>query len=225
MKILIIDDEKDIVAFLGKGLKAKGHVIDTAYDGERGAFMARSGHYDLIVLDGNLPKLDGLSVLKQLRQDNVGTPVLALTVNAEPEQKEAMFKHGADDYMTKPFLFEEFLWRVNALLRRPPIISTKTWRLGKLYLDTKSQIAIRNSRRIYLTGKEYALLDLFFRRRGEVLSRSQIMENVWENNTDPFSNTIEAHIMSLRKKLNGPDEADYIHTIPGRGYKFSLHRS
>lgn len=224
MKILIIDDEKDIVSFLSRGLKAKGYVVDAAYDGEQGAFLARTGSFDLIVLDGNLPKMDGLAVLKQIRREGVRAPILALTVNADPVNKGLMFKEGADDYLTKPFLFEEFLWRVQALLRRPQVISSRTWRMGKLCLDPKSQLASRNGRRIYLTGKEYALLELFFRRRQEVLSRSQIMEQVWENNADPFSNTIEAHIMSLRKKLNSAGEADYIHTIPGRGYKFSLKR-
>ena len=147
-----------------------------------------------------------------------------MTVEAEPEKKGEMFHQGADDYLTKPFLFDEFLWRVQALLRRPQIIPEKSWRLGDLELDIKRQLALRRGRRIYLTGKEYALLELFFRRKDEVLSRSQIMDNVWENNADPFSNTIEAHIMSLRKKLNAAGETDYIHTFPGRGYKFGLHR-
>ena len=224
MKILIIDDEKDIVAFLSRGLKGKSYVVDAAHDGERGSFLARTGHYDLIVLDGNLPGLDGLSVLKEIRTEGIKAPVLVLTVEAELSKKGEMFRQGADDYLTKPFLFEEFLWRVEALLRRPQIRSEKSWRLGNLQLDTKSQLALRNGRRIYLTGKEYALLELFFRRQDEVLSRSQIMDNVWENNADPFSNTIEAHIMSLRKKLNRSGEIDYIHTFAGRGYKFGLHR-
>lgn len=224
MKILIIDDEKDIVAFLEKGLKGKAYIVDAAYDGERGSFLARTGHYDLIVLDNNLPKMNGLEVLKEIRREHINTPVLALTVNAELEKKGAMFASGVDDYLTKPFLFEEFLWRAEALMRRPVLLASKSWHIGNLRLDTKSQLAIRNNRRIYLTGKEYALLELFFRRRDEVLSRSQIMEQVWDNNADPFSNTIEAHVMSLRKKLNRPGETDYLHTFPGRGYRFSLKR-
>ncbi len=224
MKILIVDDEKDIGAFLGKGLKAQAHTVDLAYDGEKGSLLARSGHYDLIVLDYNLPKMNGAEVLAEIRREGIEAPVLALTVNAELEKKGEMFKKGADDYLTKPFLFEEFLWRAEALLRRPKTIIKKNWRLGNLQLDSKSQAAIRNGRRIYLTGKEYALLELFFRRPDEVLSRSQIMDNVWENDADPFSNTIEAHIMSLRKKLNEQGETDYIHTFPGRGYKFGLKK-
>lgn len=224
MKILIIDDEKDIGAFLSKGLKAQAHTVDLAYDGERGSFLARSGNYDLIVLDYNLPKLNGAEVLTEIRREGIDAPVLALTVNAELEKKAEMFKQGADDYLTKPFLFEEFLWHAEALLRRPKTIVRKNWRLGNLQLDSKGQAAIRNGRRIYLTGKEYALLELFFRRQDEVLSRSQIMDNVWENDADPFSNTIEAHIMSLRKKLNEQGETDYIHTFPGRGYKFGLKK-
>lgn len=224
MKILIIDDEKDIGAFLSKGLKAQAHTVDLAYDGERGSLLARSGNYDLIVLDYNLPKLNGAEVLTEIRREGIDAPVLALTVNAELEKKAEMFKQGADDYLTKPFLFEEFLWHAEALLRRPKTIVRKNWRLGNLQLDSKGQAAIRNGRRIYLTGKEYALLELFFRRQDEVLSRSQIMDNVWENDADPFSNTIEAHIMSLRKKLNEQGETDYIHTFPGRGYKFGLKK-
>ncbi|MGE5425906.1 MAG: response regulator transcription factor [Bacillota bacterium] len=224
MKILIIDDEEGIVTFLAKGLRSRGYSVDTAGDGERGSLLAKNSAYDLVVLDYNLPKLDGLSVLKDIRAEGLRTPVLTLTVHGDPDKKKAMFQEGADDYLTKPFLFEEFIWRVEALLRRPALISHKTWRLGPLALDTKSQLALRNGRRIYLTSKEYCLLELFFRRQDEVLSRSQIMDSVWESNADPFSNTIEAHIMSLRKKLNIHGERDFIHTIPGRGYRFSLSR-
>ncbi|MDD2680945.1 MAG: response regulator transcription factor [Patescibacteria group bacterium] len=224
MKILIIDDEKDIVAFLKRGLKAKAYVVDTAYDGEEGSYLALSGHYDLIVLDNNLPKMEGVQVLKNIRHAGITTPILALTVNTTLKQKGEMFQEGADDYLTKPFLFDEFIWRAEALLRRPKIIRDKVLKMGKLHLDTRNQVALRKGRKIYLTGKEYALLELFFHRRDEILSRSQIMDQVWENNADPFSNTIEAHVMSLRKKINLPEEIDYIHTFAGRGYKFSLSR-
>ena len=224
MKILIIDDEKDIVAFLKHGLKAKAYVVDAAYDGEEGSYLARNNNYDLIVLDNNLPKMEGTQVLKNIRRAGITTPVLALTVDITLKQKGAMFQEGADDYLTKPFLFDEFLWRAEALLRRPKTIRDKVLKMGKLHLDTRNQLALRSGRKIYLTGKEYALLELFFHRRDEILSRSQIMDQVWENNADPFSNTIEAHVMSLRKKINSPEEMDYIHTFAGRGYKFSLKR-
>ncbi len=224
MKILIIDDEKDIVSFLRNGLKNKAHTIDVAYSGNEGCLLASTNHYDLIILDYNLPEKNGLEILKEIRAQGKKTAVLALTVSAELEIKGKMFKYGADDYLTKPFLLEEFLWRVDALLRRPKTILFAKPRVGNIQLDSKRQVALRNGRHIYLTSKEYALLDLFFRRREEILSRSQIMENVWENNADPFSNTIEAHIMSLRKKLNKVGEVDYIHTFAGRGYKFGLKR-
>lgn len=224
MKILIIDDEKDLVSFLSTGLKNKSYTVDAAYDGKQGVFMARTNHYDLIVLDCNLPEQNGLSVLKEVRKHGLKVPILALSVNAQMDKKEDMFNNGVDDYLTKPFLLEEFLWRVQALLRRPLSIKIKSPRLGDLKLDTKQQLVLRKGRRIYLTNKEYAILEFFFRRRDEVLSRSQLMENIWENNADPFSNTIEAHIMSLRKKLNNKDEVNYIHTFTGRGYKFSLKR-
>lgn len=224
MKILIIDDEKDLVSFLSTGLKSKSYTVDAAYDGKQGVFMARTNHYDLIVLDCNLPEQNGLSVLKEVRKHGLKVPILALSVNAQMDKKEDMFNNGVDDYLTKPFLLEEFLWRVQALLRRPLSIKIKNPRLGDLKLDTKQQLVLRKGRRIYLTNKEYAILEFFFRRRDEVLSRSQLMENIWENNADPFSNTIEAHIMSLRKKLNNKEEVNYIHTFTGRGYKFSLKR-
>lgn len=224
MKILIIDDEKDLVSFLSTGLKSKAYTVDAAYDGKQGVFMARTNHYDLIVLDCNLPEKNGLSVLKEIRKHGLKIPILALSVNAQMDKKEDMFNNGVDDYLTKPFLLEEFLWRVKALLRRPLSMQIKNPRLGDLKLDTKQQLVLRKGRRIYLTNKEYAILEFFFRRRDEILSRSQLMENIWENNADPFSNTIEAHIMSLRKKLNEQGETNYIHTFTGRGYKFSLKR-
>lgn len=224
MKILIIDDERDITSFLKNALKSLGHTIDSAENGNQGSMLARSNHYDLIVLDYNLPEKNGLEILKEIRQEGNKSAVLALTINGELEKKRKMFKNGADDYLTKPFLLEEFVWRVEALLRRPQLIKHRKPRLGNMQLDCKRQVALRAGRHIYLTTKEYALLDLFFRHQNEILSRSQIMENVWENNADPFSNTIEAHIMSLRKKLNKFGETDYIHTFAGRGYKFGLKR-
>ena len=224
MKILIIDDEKDIISFVRNGLKSRAHSVDVAYDAKHGLFLARSNHYDLIILDYNLPDQNGLEILQTLRKAGQKTPILALSVKAETNIKTEMFKNGVDDYVTKPFLLEELLWRVEALLRRPLTFHKNTLRLGDLQLDRQRQLAVRQGRRIYLTSKEYALLELFFRRKEELLSRSQIMENVWENNADPFSNTIEAHIMSLRKKLNAKGEKDYIHTFAGRGYKFALSR-
>ncbi|MDX9779064.1 MAG: response regulator transcription factor [Patescibacteria group bacterium] len=224
MKILIIDDEKDIISFVRNGLKSRAHSVDVAYDAKHGLFLARSNHYDLIILDYNLPDKNGLEILQEIRQAGQKIPILALSVKAETNIKTEMFKNGVDDYVTKPFLLEELLWRVEALLRRPLTFQKNKLKLGDLQLDRQRQLAIRQGRRIYLTSKEYALLELFFRRKEELLSRSQIMENVWENNADPFSNTIEAHIMSLRKKLNAKGEKDYIHTFAGRGYKFSLSR-
>lgn len=224
MKILIVDDEKDIVSFLSRALKSRAHVIDAAYSGDNALFMIKSNHYDLIVLDCQLPELSGQKILEETRKEGIDSPVLVLTVQADLVSKEKMFSLKADDYLTKPFLIEEFLWRAEALMRRPKKIERPSWNLGQIALHAREQIATRRGRKIYLTAKEYALLELFFRRQGEILSRSQIMDQVWDNSADPFSNTIEAHILSLRKKLNKKGERDYIHTFSGRGYKFSLKR-
>lgn len=224
MKILIIDDEPAIIEFLRAGLVANMYIIDSATDGERGSFLARTGHYDLIILDYSLPKLDGPGVLKELRQDNNQTPVLMLSVRSELANKETAFNLGADDYLTKPFLFDELLLRVRALIKRPPSQDTEVIKISNLTLSTKSKVVHRGKKEIYLTRREFVLLEFLMRHQGQIISRSEILEHVWDYNADPFSNSIETHVSSLRRKLKTKDQTNLIHTFPGRGYKLALKK-
>lgn len=200
------------------------YVVESATDGERGAFLGRTGNYDLIILDYMLPKLNGAEVLKEIRQDNKHVPVIILSVRSEIKNKEEVFSLGADDYLTKPFLFEELLMHVRALLRRPAKIEEQFFRLDNLTLNLSTQIIKRGGREIYLTRREFALLEYLMLNRDRIISRNQILEHVWDYNADPFSNSIETHIASLRRKLNNKNNRNLIHTFPGRGYKLALNK-
>lgn len=224
MKILIVDDEPAIVEFLKQGLEAKLFQVETAGDGERGAFLGRTGNYDLIILDYVLPKMNGSEVLKEIRREKKYVPVILLTVKSEIQTKEEMFNLGADDYLTKPFLFDELLMRINAILKRPPKIEGELFKIDNLTLSTKTKIIKRSGREIYLTRREFALLEYLIRSRGHIISRQQILEHVWDYNADPFSNSIESHIASLRRKLNKDRNRNLIHTFNGRGYKLALSK-
>lgn len=222
MKILLIDDDPAILEFIKTGLESQMFVVDTASDGERGSFMARTGKYDLIILDYSLPKQNGAEVLAELQAESIKVPVLILTVKAAIEDKQRLFSLGADDYLTKPFLFEELLLRIYALLKRPLQTAELDYKIDNLVLSSKNKIAKRGGQEIYLTRREFALLEYLMRCRGQIVSRTEILENVWDYNADPFSNTIEAHIASLRRKLNTKNSRPLIHTFAGRGYKLSL---
>lgn len=224
MKILIIEDNPGIVQFLKKSLSAKSFLVEDASDGERGAFMARTGNYDLIILDNSLPKMSGLEVLKEIRQEKKYLPVIMLTVKAELSDKKNAFDLGADDYLSKPFLLEELIMRIEALLRRPEYIEKPINRLGNLMLDSKIGCFKRAGKELYLTRREHGLLEYLLRRKNEIVSRGEILENVWNYNADPFSNSIETHIASLRRKLNRGGERNIIHTFSGRGYKLALKK-
>lgn len=224
MKILIIEDEKDIVRFLKSGLEKEMFLIESAEDGERGSFLARTGNYNLIILDYLLPKMNGYEVLKEIREDGIKTPVIMLSVKAEMENKKKIFQLGADDYLSKPFLFDELLLRIQALLRRPQLNFKEKLSLANLVLDQENKTVKRAGKEIYLTKKEYCLLEYLLLNQGKILSRSQILENVWDYNADPFSNSIETHIVSLRKKLNKNKNRDLLHTFSGRGYKLAVNK-
>lgn len=224
MKILIIDDEPAIVQFLKDGLEANMYVVESAADGERGAFLGRTGTYDLIILDYMLPKLSGPEVLKEIRQENKHIPVLLLTVKSELRDKDELFCLGADDYLTKPFLFEELLLHVRALLKRPAKAEGGFYKVDNLTLNTQTKIIRRGSQEIYLTRREFALLEYLMINRNNIVSRNQILEHVWDYNFDPFSNSVETHIASLRRKLNSGHNRNLIHTFTGRGYKLSLNK-
>ncbi len=224
MKILIIDDEPAIVQFLKDGLEAQMYVIESANDGERGAFLGRTGSYDLIILDYMLPKMNGAEVLAEIRKENKHIPVLMLTVKSELADKDELFRLGADDYLTKPFLFEELLLHIQAILKRPAIVEETSYRVDNLIINTSTMIIRRGGKEIYLTRREFALLEYLMINRNKIVSRNQILEHVWDYNADPFSNSVETHIASLRRKINLGQNRNLIHTFTGRGYKLALNK-
>ena len=222
MRTLIVEDEKDICDFLKKSLESECYVVDTAFDGEEGLRLIQTSSYDIVILDNNMPKKTGLEVCKELRAEGNSVPILMLSVQSETTTKVDLLNAGADDYLTKPFSIDELNARIKALLRRPKEIESEDLRIDDLFLDLNRHIITRGEKEIYLTKKEFTLLQYLLKNKGIVLSRSMIMEHVWDINVDPFSNTIESHIMSLRKKLDLPKYKKLIHTVSGRGYKIDV---
>ncbi len=219
MRILLVEDEQEIREFLKPALESACFAVDTAEDGEKGSQYARSNDYDIIILDNMLPKKTGIEVCKDIRTAGKQTPILMLSVIENTEKKVELLNSGADDYMTKPFSLQELLARVRALLRRPKPIQSETLEIKDIVLDTKRHLVTKKDKEIYLTRKEFMLLEYMMRNQGIVLSRGMIMEHVWDMNADPFSNTIESHILSLRKKLGDGGKNRLIKTVPGMGYK------
>ncbi len=219
MKILIVEDEPKICNFLKQSLQAEYYAVDVAQDGEEGSHLAQINEYDLIILDYVLPKKDGLEVLKEIRASGVTAPVLIISVKNEVIQKAHLLNAGADDYVTKPLALSELLARVRALLRRPRLIESEILSIGDLTVNTKNYTVKRGKKDMYLTRKEFMLLHYLMQHEGAVLSRGMILEHVWDMNTDIFSNTIESHMLSLRKKIGDTGRSRLIQTIPGRGYK------
>jgi DNA-binding response OmpR family regulator len=224
MRVLVVDDNLDIRRFLKEALSAAGFTVDTAGDGAEGSYMARINEYDVIILDYIMPRKNGTEVLRDIRDSGKATPILMLSVQDEIDDKVKHLNMGADDYMTKPFSFKELLSRVRALIRRPSGIIPTVLKSGDIVLDTINQKALRGSKSIYLTRKEYALTEYLMRNQGSIVSRGMLLEHVWNDGVDPNSNTVETHIRNLRKKLGCQPKKKIIHTIPGRGYKIEAHR-
>lgn len=222
MRILIVEDEREILDFLKKTLKSECYVVDTAEDGERGSYLARTNDYDLVILDNVMPKKTGLQVCQEVRRDGKTTPILILSVKSEITTKVDLLNAGADDYLTKPFSVDELLARIKALLRRPQNIEGDLVQIDDLVLDEDKHTVMRGNDEIYLTRKEFTLLKYLMKNQGAVLSRSMIMEHVWDMSVDPFSNTIESHMLSLRKKVDLPGHKKLLHTVSGRGYKLEV---
>ena len=218
MKILLIEDDLDICEFLKTCLKAQSWVVDVAHNGTSGSYLARTNTYDVIVLDYSLPGKNGSVVCEEIRTAGKTIPIIVLSVMSDVYHKIALLEKGADDYMTKPFLFEELKARIKAIGRRPHTLAPSKLFVGDIILDTSTQSMSRGGRIIYLTRKELNLLEYLMKNKGVVLSRGVILEHVWSAESDPFSNTVEAHILNLRKKLNGDGQPDLIRNIPGRGY-------
>ena len=224
MKILLIEDEKDIVDFLKPRLEGEGFAVDFALDGEQGVYKASTADYDLLIVDNMLPKKSGLAVCTEIRHQGRTVPILVLSVIADAAKKVELLNAGADDYLTKPFSFSELMARVKALLRRPKNLNAARIQIDDLTLDTAAHVVTRGDKRIHLTPKEFSLLEYLIKNRGVVVSRGMILEHVWDMNADLFSNTIEAHILSLRKKIDAPKKLKLIHTIHGFGYKIDLEK-
>lgn len=228
MRILIIEDEKDTKEFLTKSLKEKGFAVDMTEDGEHGSFLARTNDYDLILLDYGLPNKDGFTVCEEIRKQDHDkrkhVPIIMISVAGQVSHKVQGLSTGIDDYVTKPFFIEELLARMQAVLRRPQVSQGALIEIDNLSIDTTKQSVMRGKESIYLTRKEFSLLEYLARHSGQVLSRSAIAEHVWDINADPFSNTIETHILNLRKKIDRQHKHKLIHSVPGRGYKIDLKR-
>ena len=219
MKILIVEDEPKTAAYLKKGLEENGYVADVAGDGETGAYMARQGGYELVILDVMLPGQDGWSVLRDLRQRRNPVPVLFLTARDAVPDRVRGLELGADDYLIKPFAFSELLARLRTVLRRGGTARLDTvLRVADLEIDAERHRATRRGRPLELTPKEFLLLSLLARRAGDVLSRTLIAEQVWDINFDTGTNVVDVHVRRLRSKVDDPFEAKLIHTVRGIGY-------
>ena len=222
MRLLVVEDEARLLRNLAKALREEGYAVDTAADGEEGLYKAENSAYDAIVLDVMLPKLDGWQVLKALRAASRDLPVLFLTARDQVEDRVKGLELGADDYLIKPFAFSELLARVRTLLRRDRIREVRTLALADLELDVLKRRATRAGKRIDLTAKEFALLELFLRRQGEVLSRSFIASQVWDMNFDSDTNVVEVAIRRLRAKVDDDFTPRLIHTLRGMGYVMEI---
>jgi heavy metal response regulator len=218
MRILVAEDERKVASFIRQGLGEEGYAVDVASNGEEGLAMARDGVHDLIILDIGLPKMNGLQVLQELRRRKVTTPVLLLTVRATIEDKVLGLDAGADDYLTKPFAFQELVARVRALLRRRTEGGPAVLQFADLTLDPARHTAFRGGQKIDLTAKEFALLDYFMRNPGRVLTRTMIIEHVWDYDFDTGTNVVDVYVNYLRKKIDSDREPKLIHTIRGVGY-------
>lgn len=218
MRILVVEDEKKVGSFIKKGLEEEHYAVDIAYDGEEGLTLTQINEYDLILLDIMLPKLDGMEVLRQIRRNGSNVPILMLTAKDSVEDIVSGLDGGSDDYLTKPFSFDELVARVRALLRRKAKEKTDLLTVGDLSLSTSTHRVKRGGREIELTAKEYALLEYFMRNPNRVLTRVLITEHVWDYHFDPSTNVIDVYVNYLRKKIDQGFEKKLIHTIRGSGY-------
>jgi two-component system copper resistance phosphate regulon response regulator CusR len=223
MRILVVEDERKVANFLRQGLEEESHAVTVASDGaEALERLSEESTYDLVVLDLVLPKRDGLSVLRELREHRLTMPVLILTARDQVADKVAGLDLGADDYLTKPFAFDEFLARVRTLLRRSGGERLAVLQLDDLVLDPATRAVSRGGRRIDLTPREYALLEYFLRSAGRVLTRPLIAQHVWGIDFDPESNIVDVYVGYLRKKINKDAERRLLHTLRGVGYVLKI---
>lgn len=219
MKILLVEDDRDIVRFVKKGLLENSYSVDVAFDGETGLHSALQQHYDLIVLDIMLPKLDGREVLKRMKGMEIETPVIFLTAKDSKSDIVQGLDIGADDYVVKPFSFNELLARIRAVLRRGEIVHPSSkLQVANLVLELDGHRVFRGKMRIELTPKEYALLEFFMRHPGQITTRTMVSEKIWDYHFDTSTNVVDVHVSHLRNKIDKDFEPKLLHTVKGVGY-------
>ncbi|HEY2872812.1 MAG TPA: winged helix-turn-helix domain-containing protein [Reyranella sp.] len=218
MKILLIEDDSQTADYIAKGLREHAHVVDKTDNGRDGLYMATGEPYDVMIVDRNLPKMDGLSLVKAARASGTRTPVLFLTTMGGVDDRVAGFEAGGDDYLVKPFAFAELLARVGALARRPPIVATTALKVGDLEIDLLSRAVTRGGKRIDLLAQEFKILEYLMRHAGEIVTRTMLLEKVWDFHFDPKTNIVETHISRLRSKIDKGFDKPLLHTVRGAGY-------
>ncbi len=218
MKILVVEDEEKLNAAIAQGLRSRGYTVDSAFNGEEGEKIAKEHAYDCILLDVMMPVMDGLTTCKHLRAHGIQTPIIFLTARSDVHERVEGFDVGADDYMVKPFSFDELVARIRAMTRRSPSVHGDVLELNALCLDTRSQIVTISGKSIDLTLREYGLLEYFLRNQNVLVTREDILSHVWDRFYDSLSNVVDVHLKNLRKKL--PKEyARRIQTVWGKGYR------
>ncbi len=221
MKLLLIEDDQRAAGYVAGGLRESGHSVDHAADGAEGLTLALASRYDVIIADRMLPHLDGLAVVQTLRAQGVSTPILILSALAKVDDRVRGLRAGGDDYLTKPFAFSELLARVEVLQRRPAASEPVTrLKAADLDMDLVTRKVTRSGRPVDLTAREYRLLEYLMRHAGQVVTRTMLLENVWDLHFDPDTNVIDVHVSRLRQALGGADLAPLIHTVRGSGYVF-----
>lgn len=218
MRVLVVEDEKKLADLIGEGLAEENYAVDVAYDGEEGLFMAENETSDLIILDIMLPYIDGLEILHKLRKKGIQTPVLLLTARDSLQDKVTGLDQGADDYLTKPFVFDELMARVRALLRRTYDVKSTVVNIRDLIVDTAAHEVSRKNKKIVLSAKEYALFEYFILNRNRVLSRTELYEHCYSYLTENDSNVLDVLIFRIRNKIRGRSGQSFIQTVRGSGY-------
>lgn len=221
MRVLLVEDEEKVARFVARGLKAERYAVDVAADGNSGLDHVRAYSYDLIILDLNLPGMPGTDLLRHIRKSYQHVPVLILTARDNITDKVKNFEEGADDYLTKPFSFAELLVRVKALLRRGPVTNSTTLRVGELELDRVVHKVKRGDKCIDLTSKEFSLLEYLMINTGRVLSRTMIVEHVWDQSFEGLTNIVDVYVRQLRKKIDEGHEHKLFRTVRGVGYSIT----
>ena len=222
MNILIVEDDEKILAFVQKGFKEEGFTVDTATSGDEGLYLAQVNEYDIIILDWGLPVINGLQICKELRLQNIKTPIIMLTAKNEIDDKIESLDSGVDDYMTKPFVFRELVARVNSLIRRTSYNHVDKVILDTLEVNISKRIVKRSGKVVELTSKEFGILNYLLTNKGSVVTHSKLQDKIWGMSEVTSSNVINVFVHHLRKKIDTPDELPLIKTIRGSGYKIEV---